>query len=188
MVLYIYVCCFVQSVFSSLCLHSFAIIKAINCYYLCVITHLFFLANATISIKTKFNHAVVILRNDTSQKLVSYASFYIIQNTKVSKWQYFIKFLTLHIPWNSVWNCIVFLLSFKTFVHILWISQWKMLIIPEAVYNEILTISPQYICVNHRHRWKDGRKACGFVGFFSSSRDTDMIYQWYSVEKLVNNK
>lgn len=51
---------------------------------------LLFLANATISINTKFNRAVVILRDGTFQKVVSYTSFCIIQNTKVSRWVCFI--------------------------------------------------------------------------------------------------
>lgn len=64
-----------------------------------------------------------------------------------------------------------------------------MLIIHEAVHYEFLIVYNYYVCVNHRHSWKDGRKACGFVfvGFFSSS-DTNMVYQQYSMEKLVNIK
>jgi len=61
-----------------------------------------------------------------------------------------------------------FLLSFKIYAHILLISQWQMLIIHEAVHNEILIIYHYCIYINHRHIWKDGRKASRFVvGFLS---------------------
>lgn len=70
-----------------------------------------------------------------------------------------IEFLTLSMPWNSVLIFIVFLLSLKTYAHILWISHWKVLIIHEAVYNEIFIVCHWYISVKHRRSWKDGREA-----------------------------